>query len=519
MTFKQLGTSVDKASNDYQNNLEIYQSLLNNYYEKLKNVIHHKNEKAIEKHRERGKLLARERIHLLIDKKTPFIEFSALAAFGQYNDDFPSAGIITGIGIIHDKPVVIVANDATVKGGTYIHETIKKHIRAQEIAMQNKLPCIYMVDSGGIYLPEQASVFPDRFDFGRIFYNQARLSGEALPQISIVMGSCTAGGAYIPAMSDETIIVRNQGTIFIGGPPLVKAATGEEVSAEELGGGDIHTKVSGVADYLADNDAEAIKTCRNIVRTIHTKVLDEKITNIEEPLYDIKDIYGLIPENQQKSIPPFEIISRIVDGSRFHEFKSEYGKTMVAGFASIFNQPVGILANNGFLNSESALKAAHFIELCEFRNVPILFLQNITGFIVGKKYEHQGIARDGAKLIHAVSNARVPKITLIFGGSFGAGNYAMSGRAFDPNFLFMWPNSKISVMGGEQANKVLDSIGALNSGLKEKFEMESSVYFSTSRLWDDGILDPVDTRKILGLLLSVVEQKKENKNRFGVFRM
>jgi acetyl-CoA carboxylase carboxyltransferase component len=519
MAFKQLGTSVDRTSDEYQKNFQFSQTLLNTYYKRLKDTTHHKNEKAIKKHQERGKLLARERIGLLIDSKTPFIEFSALAAYGQYNNDFPSAGIVSGIGIIHSKPVVIIANDATVKGGTYIHETIKKHIRAQEIAMQNKLPCVYMVDSGGIYLPEQAKVFPDRYDFGRIFFNQARLSGEGLPQISIVMGSCTAGGAYIPAMSDETIIVQNQGTIFIGGPPLVKAATGEEVSAEELGGGDVHAKISGVADYLAENDVEAIKTCRNIVKTLHTKVLANMLPDCEPPLHDIKDIYGLIPDNLRKSIPPFEIISRIVDGSRFQEFKSEYGKTMVTGFASIFDQPVGILANNGFLNSESALKASHFIELCEFRNTPILFLQNITGFIVGKKYEHQGIARDGAKLIHAVSNARVPKITLIFGGSFGAGNYAMSGRAFDPNFLFMWPNSKISVMGGEQANKVLDSIGALNSGLKEQFETESSVYFSTSRLWDDGILDPVDTRKILGLLLSVVEHKTENQNKFGVFRM
>lgn len=519
MAFKQLSTSVDTATEAYKKNFQYYQKLLKNFYKKLDDVVHHKNEKAILKHQERGKLLARERINLLIDKATSFIELSAMAANGQYNDEFPSAGIITGIGIIHGKPAVIVANDATVKGGTYIHETIKKHIRAQEIAMQNKLPCVYLVDSGGIYLPKQADVFPDRFDFGRIFYNQARLSSEGIPQISVVMGSCTAGGAYIPAMSDETIIVRNQGTIFIGGPPLVKAATGEEISAEELGGGDVHTKVSGVADYLAENDVEAIKMCRDIFKTIHTKSLPSEIRKYDEPIYDLKEIYGLIPDNPRKMINPYEIISRIVDGSRFHEFKSQYGKTLVTGFASIFDQPVGIVANNGFLNSESALKGAHFIELCEFRNTPILFLQNITGFIVGKKYEHQGIARDGAKLIHAVSNARVPKLTLIFGGSYGAGNYAMSGRAFDPNFLFMWPNSKISVMGGEQANKVLESIGALNSGLKEQFKEESSVFFSTSRLWDDGILDPVDTRKVLGLLLSIVEQKKENQNKFGVFRM
>ncbi len=519
MASKQLRSSVDTTNEVYKENQKHYLSLLAAYYEKLERVLHHKNKKAILKHKERGKLLARERINLLVDKATPFIELSALAATGQYNDDFPSAGIITGIGIVHGKPTVIVANDATVKGGTYIQETIKKHIRAQEIAMQNKLPCVYLVDSGGIYLPKQANVFPDRFDFGRIFYNQARLSGEGLPQISVVMGSCTAGGAYIPAMSDETIIVRNQGTIFIGGPPLVKAATGEEVTAEELGGGDVHTKVSGVADYLATDDVDAIKICRNIFKTIQTKKLSNEIAAYDEPVYEAEELYGILPDNPRKTINPFEIIARLVDGSRFHEFKPEYGKTLVTGFASIYNQIVGIIANNGFLNSESALKGAHFIELCEFRNIPILFLQNITGFIVGKKYEHQGIARDGAKLIHAVSNARVPKLTLIFGGSYGAGNYAMAGRAFDPNFLFMWPNSKISVMGGEQANRVLESIGAQNTGLMEQFEEESSVYFSTSRLWDDGILDPVDTRKVLGLLLSIFEHKTENQNKFGIFRM
>jgi 3-methylcrotonyl-CoA carboxylase beta subunit len=519
MAFKQLSTSVDKTSEVFIKNEQYYRLLLDSYYKKLDDVVHHKHYLAIQKHKERGKLLARERINLLIDPKTPFIEFSALAANGQYADNFPSAGIITGIGVIHGKPVIIVANDATVKGGTYIRETIKKHIRAQEIALQSKLPCVYLVDSGGIFLPKQADVFPDRFDFGRIFFNQARLSAEGLSQISVVMGSCTAGGAYIPAMSDETIIVRNQGTIFIGGPPLVKAATGEEVTAEELGGGDIHTKISGVADYLAENDAEAIKICRNIFKTLNTKVLPDKIPLYEEPLYSPEELYGIIPENPKKTIDPLEIILRVVDSSSFHEFKAEYGKTIVTGFSSIFGHPVGILANKGFLNSESALKGAHFIELCEFRNIPLLFLQNITGFIVGKKYEHQGIARDGAKLIHAVSNARVPKITLIFGGSYGAGNYAMAGRAFDPDFLFMWPNAKISVMGGEQANKVLESIGAQNSGLKEQFEEESTAYYSTSRIWDDGIIVPADTRKIFGLLLSVVEQKNGPANRFGIFRM
>ena len=519
MSFNRINTAVDRNSEVFRENSKYYQSLLEEFNLRMDQAINHKNEKAITKHKERGKLLARERISLLIDKGTPFIELSALAANGQYKDGFPSAGIVTGVGIIQGKPGIIVANDATVKGGTYIRETIKKHIRAQEIAMQNKLPCVYLVDSGGIFLPKQADVFPDRFDFGRIFFNQARLSAEGIPQISVVMGSCTAGGAYIPAMSDETIIVREQGTIFIGGPPLVKAATGEEVSAEELGGGDVHTKVSGVADYLAENDADAVKICRDIFKTLNTKTISTKISGFADPLFDVDEIYGVIPESPKKAINPYEIIARISDGSEFHEFKHEYGKTLVTGFAHIFGQQIGIIANNGFLNSESALKGAHFIELCEFRNIPLLFLQNITGFIVGKKYEHQGIARDGAKLIHAVSNARVPKLTLIFGGSYGAGNYAMSGRAFDPNFLFMWPNSKISVMGGEQANQVLASIGAQNSGLKEQFEEEGTVYYSTSRLWDDGIIDPAETRNILGLLFSVVEPKTEHRNNFGVFRM
>ncbi len=519
MTYKRLNSSKDNQEDDFSINQEYYSKILSDYKERLKNVIDHPNKKAIEKHKERGKLLARERINLLIDLGTPFIELSALAAVGQYKDGFPSAGIITGIGIINKKPAIIVANDATVKGGTYIKETIKKHIRAQEIAAQNHLPCVYLVDSGGIFLPQQAEVFPDRFDFGRIFFNQARLSAAGIPQISVVMGSCTAGGAYIPAMSDETIIVKNQGTIFIGGPPLVKAATGEEVTAEELGGGDVHTKISGVADYLAENDAHALEICRNIFETLNTKKLATFEFPVEEPEYPAEELYGLIPESPKKQINPLEIVARLVDGSVFHEFKAEYGKTLVTGFAKVYGQEVGIIANNGFLNSESSLKGAHFIELCEFRQIPLLFLQNITGFIVGKKYEHQGIARDGAKLIHAVSNASVPKLTLVFGGSYGAGNYAMAGRAFDPNFLFMWPNSKISVMGGEQAQQVLESIGARNSGLIEQFQEESSVYYSTSRLWDDGILDPIDTRKILGLLLSIVELPKEAKNNFGIFRM
>lgn len=519
MSFKRIVSKLDIQSSFYTENSNQFKTLLSEYQMILEDIVHHKNEKAVSKHKERGKLLARERINLLIDSGTPFIEFSALAAYGQYKNGFPSAGIITGIGIIENKPAVIVANDATVKGGTYIKETIKKHIRAQEIAIQNKIPCVYLVDSGGIFLPQQAHVFPDRFDFGRIFYNQAQLSAAGIPQISVVMGSCTAGGAYIPAMSDETIIVRNQGTIFIGGPPLVKAATGEEVTAEELGGGEVHTRISGVADYLAENDVEAIEICRRIFKTLNSKVLPRMEAEYSEPFYSTDEIYGFIPNNSKKTIDPHEIVARITDGSEFHEFKSEYGKTLVTGFSEIMGQKAGIIINNGFLNSASALKGAHFIELCEFRNIPIIFLQNITGFIVGKTPENNGLARDGAKLIHAVATSKVPKITIVFGGSFGAGNYAMAGRAFDPNFLFMWPNAKISVMGGEQAQQVLESIGSQNSGLIEQFQQESSVYYSTSRLWDDGIIDPKDTRKILGLLLSIVENKKRNENSFGIFRM
>lgn len=517
MGFQKIDSNITAAT-QFEENKANYKSLLDEFYTNLASVKQHSNKKAIDKHKARGKLLARERIDILVDEGTTFIEFSAMAAINQYENQFPSAGVITGMGMIHGRPAVIVANDATVKGGTYVRETIKKHIRAQEIAWQNKLACVYLVDSGGVYLPQQAEVFPDRDHFGRIFYNQARMSAEGIPQISVVMGSCTAGGAYIPAMSDETIIVRGQGTIFIGGPPLVKAATGEEVTAEELGGGDVHAKISGVADYLAENDVEAIEQCRNIFETLPQKHIHDKI-EIEEPAYKADDLYGIIPADSKKSINPYEIIARLSDGSRFHEFKAKYGKTMVTGFAHIMGTQVGVLANNGFLNSESSLKAAHFIELCEMRKIPMLFLQNITGFIVGKTYEHQGIARDGAKFIHALANARVPKITLIFGGSYGAGNYAMAGRSFDPNFLFMWPNSKISVMGGQQAQQVLESIGAQNSGLKEQFEHEGTAYYSTSRLWDDGIIDPKDTRAILGQLFSIIATNETGKPSYGIFRM
>jgi len=432
---------------------------------------------------------------------------------------------------------MIVANDATVKGGTYVKESIKKHVRAQEIAMENRLPCVYLVDSGGVFLPEQANVFPDKYHFGRFFYNQARLSALKIPQIAVVMGSCTAGGAYVPAMSDETIIVRNQGTIFIGGPPLVKAATGEEVSAEELGGGEVHTTISGVADHLAENDIHAIQICRNIFESIHRHEYQPSVTYpIEAPYYDPEELYGILPIDLKKPVDSREIIARIVDGSLFHEFKERYAPTLVTGFARIMGFEVGILANNGVLFSETSLKAAHFIELCTSRNIPLLFLQNITGFIVGKQYEHGGIARDGAKFVHAVANANVPKFTVIFGGSFGAGNYAMAGRAYDPRFLFMYPNAKISVMGGEQAAGVLITVKEdqlrgkgqelspeerekMRQTILQKYEEEGSAYFSTARLWDDGIIDPVDTRRIIGLGIAISRNKTYEETKYGVIRM
>jgi len=493
--------------------------------------------KAVQKHKDRGKLLARERIEKLVDSHTPFIEFSELAANGQYDNAFPSAGIITGIGVIQGIETVIVANDATVKGGTYIRETIRKHVRAQEIAMENHLPVVYMVDSGGVFLPEQARVFPDKEDFGRLFRNQAQMSAAGIAQVSIVMGSCTAGGAYIPAMSDETIIVRNQGTIFIGGPPLVKAATGESVTDEELGGGEVHAQISGVADHIADNDLHALDICRDIFSSIpkpSKQPLDR--TEPEPPLYDAEELYGLAPIDLRKPFDVREIIMRIVDGSKFQEFKAEYGKTLITGFARIMGYTVGILANNGVVYGETARKGAHFIELCQYRKIPLIFLQNISGFIVGKKYEHEGIARDGAKLIHAVANANVPKFTIIIGGSFGAGNYAMAGRAFDPRLLFMWPNAKISVMGGQQAASVLTSvkeaqlkkagkhpdpkeINQFKQSMLEKYEHEGSAYFSTSRVWDDGIIDPIDSRKVLALGIEMARNKPFEEPKNGVFRM
>lgn len=530
-------SKIDTRSEAFNQQKEQYKAIIEEFKTRLAEVKNGASPSAIEKHKKRGKLLARERIDLLIDPNTPFLELSTMAAFGHYDNQFPSAGIITGIGVVQGKETLIIANDATVKGGTYVKETIKKHIRAQKVAMENHLPCVYMVDSGGVFLPEQANVFPDRFDFGRFFYNQARLSALGIPQISIVMGSCTAGGAYVPAMSDETIIVKDQGTIFIGGPPLVKAATGEEVSAEELGGADVHTSISGVADHYAENDQHAIQICRNIFETLEFKEKQElDVVAPEPPYYDPEELYGIAPIDLKKPVDSREIIARIVDGSKFQEFKARYAPTLITGFARIMGYPVGILANNGVFFSESSLKGAHFIELCVHRKIPILFLQNITGFIVGREYERGGIARDGAKLVHAVANADVPKFTVVFGGSFGAGNYAMAGRAYDPRLLLMWPNAKISVMGGEQAANVLITVksdqlkakgkelskadsDAMMKEILDKYETEGSAYYSTGRLWDDGIIDPLDTRKVLAMGIAMSLNKKFPDPKFGVFRM
>jgi 3-methylcrotonyl-CoA carboxylase beta subunit len=522
-----LTSKIDHQSVEYNANRESNLRLATEYRSILRLVMFRDSDTYVKRHIERGRLLARERIDLLLDKGTPFMEFSTLAAWDQYDNNFPSAGIITGIGRIQGRLAVIIANDATVKGGTYVKETIKKHLRALDIALENRLPAVYLVDSGGIYLPEQASLFADRDHFGRIFYLQARLSAAGIPQIAAVMGSCTAGGAYIPAMSDETIMVKNQGTIFLAGPPLVKAATGEEISAEELGGAHVHTTVSGVADHLADDDRHALAIIRNIFETYPRKEYGPAIENPEEPLYDSKELYGLIQSNGRTVIDPYEVIARIADGSRFHEFKAGYATTLVTGFTSIMGYPVGIIANNGILFSESALKGTHFIEICNQRKIPILFLQNIAGFMVGREYEHGGIARDGAKMVNAVANSTVPKITLIIGGSYGAGNYAMSGRAYSPRFLFCWPNAKISVMGGQQASQVLQTVsskvnaesGAGTNSLLEQYEAESSVYYSTSRLWDDGIIDPADTRKVLGMSLSAVAGNETPEFKPGIYRM
>jgi acetyl-CoA carboxylase carboxyltransferase component len=478
-------------------------------------------EKAVERHRARGKLTARERIDRLVDPDSSFLELNALAAWDLYDGAAPSAGIVTGIGVVEGRECVIVANDATVKGGSYFPLTVKKHLRAQEVAEQNYLPCLYLVDSGGAFLPLQAEVFPDREHFGRIFFNQARMSAKGIPQIAVVMGSCTAGGAYVPAMSDETVIVRGTGTIFIGGPPLVKAATGQEVSAEELGGADVHARESGVADHYATSDEHALAIARRIVANLQSrKQVPWDVTRPEPPALDPSELYGLVPEDFRHQIDPRELVARLVDGSRFDEFKALYGETLVCGWARIEGYPVGILANNGVLFAESAQKGAHFIELACKRKVPLVFLQNITGFMVGKEYEAGGIARDGAKMVMAVANAEVPKFTVVVGGSFGAGNYAMCGRAYAPRQLWMWPNARISVMGGEQAATVLTTVGDADpEKIRETYEREGNPYYSTARLWDDGILDPLDTRRVLALGISAALNAPIPETTFGVFRM
>ena len=494
-------------------------------------------EKAREKHSARGKLLPRERVRALLDPGSPFLELSPLAAHGMYDGQAPCAGLITGVGRVHGQEVMVVANDATVKGGTYFPITVKKHLRAQEVALENHLPCIYLVDSGGAFLPLQDEVFPDRDHFGRIFYNQARLSALNIPQIAVVMGSCTAGGAYVPAMSDETIIVREQGTIFLGGPPLVKAATGEVVDAEALGGAEVHCSTSGVTDHFAESDAHALAIARDIVRHLNrSKNNNLAIVPPKEPEYPAQDIYGIVPTDTRLPYDVREIIARIVDGSELHEFKARYGKTLVCGFAHIHGYPVGIVANNGILFSESALKGAHFIELCNQRDIPLVFLQNITGFMVGRKYENAGIAKDGAKMVTAVACSHVPKFTVLIGGSFGAGNYAMCGRGYQPRFLWMWPNARISVMGGEQAASVLATVRrdgleasgkewpaseeeAFKAPIRDQYERQGHPYYASARLWDDGVIDPADTRRVLGLAISASLNAPVSKGRFGVFRM
>ncbi len=530
-------TRVDRNSPEFQENAHYLQQQLALLRERIQLVQQGGGEDAIAKHRKRNKLLARERIQLLCDPDTPFLELSPLAAWDMYNNEAPSAGIVTGIGLVEGQECMIVANDATVKGGTYHPMTVKKHLRAQEIAEQNHLPCIYLVDSGGAFLPLQADVFPDRDHFGRIFYNQARMSSQRIPQIAAVMGSSTAGGAYVPAMSDESVIVRGNGTIFLGGPPLVKAATGEEVTAEELGGADVHSRISGVTDHYALNDEHALAICRSIVSNLNRrKYIPWDITAPEPPRYDPDELYGIIPLDARKSYDVREVIARLVDGSKFHEFKARYGTTLICGFARLMGYPVGIIANNGILFSESALKATHFIELCAQRLTPLIFLQNITGFMVGRQYEQGGIAKDGAKMVMAVANAPVPRFTVIIGGSFGAGNYAMCGRAYAPRQLWMWPNAHISVMGGEQAASVLatvrqEGLAARGKGMSEeeeaafkqpildKYEAEGNPYYSTARLWDDGIIDPRDTRTVLALGIAASLNAPMPDTPFGVFRM
>ncbi|MBR2117212.1 MAG: carboxyl transferase domain-containing protein [Pseudomonadota bacterium] len=532
-----LRTGLDPKSSDFTRNAEVMRGLVADLRDKLSQVAGGGGEASRAKHTSRGKMLARDRVDLLIDPGTAFLEFSPMAAYGLYGGGVHSASIVTGIGRVSGRECVIVANDATISGGTYYPMTVKKHLRAQDIARQNNLPCIYMVDSGGAFLPQQDEIFPDEKHFGRIFYNQANMSAQGIPQIAIVMGSCTAGGAYVPAMSDESIIVRNQGTIFLGGPPLVKAATGEVVTAEELGGADVHSRQSGVTDHYAQNDSHAIGIARRIVGNLNpAKSSATGLREPREPLFDREDIYGVVPADARKPFDVREIIARIVDGSEFEEFKKLYGTTLICGFAHIWGYPVGIIANNGILFSESSLKGAHFIELCCQRGIPLLFLQNITGFMVGKKYEAGGIARDGAKLVTAVATASVPKFTVVIGGSYGAGNYGMCGRAYSPRFLWMWPNARISVMGGEQASMVLSQLrrdnieakggtwsakeeDAFRTPIREQYETQGHPYYATARLWDDGVIDPADTRLMLGLGLSAAANAPIDPPKFGVFRM
>ncbi|WP_127806862.1 carboxyl transferase domain-containing protein [Hydrogenophaga sp. NH-16] len=537
-----LDTKLNARSADFQANAAAMRAVVDDLKAQIQKATLGGGEAARAKHTARGKLLPRDRVQMLLDPGTPFLELSPLAAMGMYpdrdgSDSAPCAGVIAGIGRVSGVDCMIVCNDATVKGGTYYPLTVKKHLRAQEVAQQNRLPCIYLVDSGGANLPNQDEVFPDRDHFGRIFFNQANMSAQGIAQIAVVMGSCTAGGAYVPAMSDETIIVKNQGTIFLGGPPLVKAATGEVVSAEDLGGGDVHTRLSGVADHLAQNDLHAIALARQAVKNLNARKVPP-ITTIDPvaPLYPAEELYGVIPTDTRKPFDVREIIARIVDGSEFDEFKARFGTTLVCGFARIEGMPVGIIANNGILFSESALKGAHFIELCCQRKTPLVFLQNITGFMVGRKYENEGIARNGAKMVTAVATAQVPKFTVIIGGSFGAGNYGMCGRAYSPRFLWMWPNARISVMGGEQAASVLATVkrdgieskggswsaeeeAAFKAPIKEQYEVQGHPYYATARLWDDGVIDPADTRRVLALGLSASLNAPIPDTKFGLFRM
>ncbi|MGE0359659.1 MAG: carboxyl transferase domain-containing protein [Vicinamibacterales bacterium] len=532
-----LESQVRTSSDAFARNRDRMAALVADYRERLARVREGGGPKYIERHRAQGKLPVRERLDLLLDPGSPFLELSPLAAWDLYDNDAPAAGLVTGIGRVSGREVLIVANDATVKGGTYYPLTVKKHVRAQEVALQNGLPCVYLVDSGGAFLPLQAEVFPDRDHFGRIFFNQARMSAAGLAQIAVVMGSCTAGGAYVPAMSDQTVIVKGTGTIFLGGPPLVKAATGEDVTAEELGGADVHTRESGVADYFAEDDRHALHLARTIVATLHrVKPPVADLAAPEDPAYDPLEIYGVIPAEVRTPYDVREVIARVVDGSRFDEFKARYATTLVCGFARLHGRLIGVVANNGVLFSESALKATHFIELCNLRGVPLVFLQNITGFMVGRAYERGGIAKDGAKMVHAVANSVVPKFTVLIGGSFGAGNYGMCGRAYEPRFLWMWPNARISVMGGEQAAGVLTTVkrdqlaragqpfpaedeAAIRDPILAKYDAEGSPYYSTARLWDDGILDPADTRTALALGLSAAANAPIPPPRYGVFRM